>query len=321
MLPRFFAKQVIAQSKLLSMFSVFFSTMLFYACSNYDLTSTTSAYTKQRDDTFIRPSLKQMQKENRGELDRRNLDEYYDESGISRYFLSELPAWANSSVIVGCRRANTLRFLDYALMMKSYRMEYKALVEFQYLFNRDYLLKKSSLNSNYLLLKDEEQLFHDVSDKINSNLEIPFKMPAYKVVNIVWIDFLAAKLGDNNDLQRVLQNSELDSGPIVLLSMCMVGNEIQKIMVDNKLDDKGMQVIPFEMFSFFDREGKLKNDFYLDLNDFISEGQTVNFYTYNGSIPELNITGRFNIKKITLLHSKNIEISNTQIKNTQKQGE
>ena len=52
-----------------------------------------------------------------GELKRRNLDEYYVGSGVVRYFLADVPLWANFSSIANCHRKTPKRFFN----MKSVR--------------------------------------------------------------------------------------------------------------------------------------------------------------------------------------------------------
>ena len=89
-------------------------------------------------------------KENGG-LERRRLDSYFQSTGTTRYFLTDLPNWANFSTSGKCFRTPTIRFLDLQKLRESFSLSYEQAVQFQILFNKLYLDRKEETNTDYLL--------------------------------------------------------------------------------------------------------------------------------------------------------------------------
>ena len=55
-------------------------------------------------------------------LKSRDIEQYYTSSGIEKYFLSDIPEWANFSQSAGCFRTKGIRYFDVNALMKSYSM-------------------------------------------------------------------------------------------------------------------------------------------------------------------------------------------------------
>lgn len=120
-------------------------------------------------------------------LQRRNMNEYFLTSGVVRYFLSDIPSWANFSIEGQCFRKGSVRHLNLSELRNSFSFNYQQAIQFQYMFNRDYHKLKKEHQAKQLFFKDEEKLFYDVSDKIRSGFQA-FKKPTFNRIHLIWID-------------------------------------------------------------------------------------------------------------------------------------
>ncbi|OFZ49139.1 MAG: hypothetical protein A2381_16200 [Bdellovibrionales bacterium RIFOXYB1_FULL_37_110] len=230
-----------------------------------------------------------------GEL-KKNLDQYYQSSGVVHYFLSELPDWANYSETGKCVRSIRVKYVHMKNMMESFNLEYNQLIHFQYQFNKDYQMLSQFYENKNLFLKNEESLFYDVLDKIKSGI-YAFHKPKFERVNLIWIDPLLNSDDFNRQLEKVFARPEMLLGHPVVISMCKDHYAITEVLKKTKLDKYDVRIIPAEMFSIFLEDGKRDFSFSVNLKGMFSAEQKIYLYTPMKVAPK-EIIGNFKLEPL-----------------------
>lgn len=213
-------------------------------------------------------------------VNRRNLEEYYVESGIVSYFLPILPQWANYSLEGSCRRARSMRYLDFEKMKSSFGFTYDQLIQFQLLYNSRVWSSLALSNIDFIPFKDGERFFFEVSDNIHAG-NFLFKTPKFNRIHIIWIDDLINSPAKIKALKAKLDKGEMTKGFPVFASLCLARVDMQNIIRKNGLDRGNYELLTYEMFTLYDQ----------------------NFTT--GLEPSINVDAFFGKKKI-YFYGKNI---------------
>jgi hypothetical protein len=227
-------------------------------------------------------------------LERRNLDEYFIGSGVVRYFLPDLPDWANYSQTASCKRQESIRYLHFNRLKKSFAMNYNSSVQLQYMFNREYKKLTDLHKVKYLPLKDEEKLFYDISDKINANI-YPFRIPKFKRLHMIWIDPFLRMRDGNSELKKIMSKSSMSKGHPIFVSMCLNSNEILSMITKNKLSGN-IRIIPHEMFSAFSVDGVMNTSLQLNFSEIIPKDKSIYLFLPKKETPK-EFIGKFKIKR------------------------
>ena len=242
---------------------------------------------------FLFSCAHQQENKDDGEMKRREMSDYYSGTGIVRYFLPNIPAWANTSHSGKCHRKESIVLLDYEKLRRSYFLNYEQAVQFQLLFNRDLRRVMSAHQVNYLTFKKEEEIFYETSDRIQSNFKV-FKEPKLKTVNIIWIDHA---LGDVKVLKRLnslFKKKVMDEGHPIFLSMCLRREELIDFVRKNHLPRSG-RYISYEMFSPFQSNNEKSYGHVLEVDQLFGKNYKLYFYS-NTEIP-FEVKGKVTLKK------------------------
>lgn len=219
-------------------------------------------------------------------LQSRNVDQFYTSTGVAKYFLSDIPDWANFSQSAGCFRAKGIRYFDIDALMKSYSLKYAEGVQVQATFNEEYLELKKNQKS-LLTLKDEEVLFFKASEKVNSKINF-FDPPTFRQVHLVWLDEALKGKKEESLLRNFLQSSAMDSGFPVLVSACLTKSEIEMMF-----PNQSMKIISAEMFSIFDEDGNKKPKFHINIDSFFKPEQKIILYVQKTRKTVEEILGKY----------------------------
>ena len=219
-------------------------------------------------------------------LKSRNVDQFYTSTGVARYFLSDIPDWANFSQSAGCFRAKGIRYFDVDALMKSYSLKYSEAIQIQGTFNEEYLAIKKD-QKTVLTLKDEEVLFFKASDKVNSKINF-FDAPTFKQIHLVWLDEVLKGKKEEDRLRNFLQSSAMDTGFPVLVSACLTKSEIEA-----KFPGQSIKAISAEMFSIYDEAGSKKPNFHININSFFKPEQKIIFYMQESKKSVEEVRGKY----------------------------
>lgn len=224
-------------------------------------------------------------------FEHRQKDAYYQNSGVIQYFLSELPAWANTYPDGGCHRDVSIRYFNMKSLRESYRYTYSDSLQFQYLYNQLSFEKAKGSSHSELRPQDEELIFFETSNRIQSGF-YPFKKPDFERVSLIWIDPL---LGEGKILAALLNRSDVMQGHPVLISNCLSSEEIAAWLAKNKIENANFRVIPSEMFTAYDSESKLMASLQIDVEKLFNQNQKIFFFVPKSKNPE-SIQGKFTYK-------------------------
>lgn len=218
-------------------------------------------------------------------IKRRDVTRYYQSSGIEKYFLTDIPEWLNFSKTARCERTGSIKFVDLPRIMNSFHMSYTDAIQFQYLLNKEREDKKRFYKSEYLLLKDEEIIFYDVSDKVQNGI-YAFKTPKFNRVNIVWIDSFLNSVERINELIKLMESKEMSLGHPLFISMCLDHSRLKLFIKELKLVNVNILEIPFDLFSIYDSKKDKNFNFAIELDKLFRADQELHLYLPSENIPE-----------------------------------
>lgn len=218
----------------------------------------------------------------------RPMEQYYSSTGVEKYFLSDIPDWANFSQSAGCFRTKGIRYFDLNALMKSYSMKYAEALQLQATFNEEYLSLKQKPNVTFSL-KEEEVLFFKASDKVNNKI-VFFEAPAFKQVHLIWMDEALLGKKQEDKLKQFLNSSVHDNGVPVLISACLT-----KPQIEAKFPNMAIKIISAEMFSVYDLEGAQKPGLHIHLSSFFRNDQRIIFYSQESKKAVEDIKGSYKL--------------------------
>ncbi len=216
----------------------------------------------------------------------RSVDQFYTSTGVAKYFLSDIPDWANFSQSAGCFRTKGIRYFDVDALMKSFSLKYPDAIQIQATFNEEFLQIKKDAKVN-LTLKDEEILFFKSSDKVNSKITF-FDAPTFKQIHLIWLDEALKGEKEEERLKNFLNSSTHDAGFPVLVSACLTKDEIEA-----KFPGLSIKAISAEMFSIYDEEGNRKPNMHINIDPFFKPDQKIIFYMQETKKTVDDIRGKY----------------------------
>lgn len=220
----------------------------------------------------------------------RGVEEYYVSTGVERYFLSDIPEWANFSQAAGCFRTKGLRYFDISALMSSYALTYFEAIQLQALFNEEFSILKSGQKRQSLTLKEEENLFFKASERVSSKIYYT-DMPTYKRIHLIWVDEVIGDKNKENKLATFLQSSVHNEGVPVLISSCLDRSEIEKMF-----PDKNHKILSAELYSIYDAAGTKKPSLHIDLKNFFKADQKLIFYNQGSRKEIMDILGNYKVQ-------------------------
>ena len=222
-------------------------------------------------------------------LQPRSIEDYYVTTGVEKYFLTDLPSWANFDQKASCFRTTTIRYFDIEALMKSYGLSYNKALQVQSSYNEEFNQFRKTEAKHQITLKEEELLFYKVSEKVTSKI-VFFDPPTFKRVNLVWLDETLGDIKKIKKLKAFLNSKTMENGVPVLVSFCLTKEEIE-----NQFPDLSLKMITAELFSVYDSKGVRTPGFKIDLDQFFSKDQQLNFYTQKNLVPTDEVKGTYKL--------------------------
>lgn len=207
------------------------------------------------------------------EFKSRTIENYYQSSGVEKYFLSDIPTWANFSEVGKCFKKQSTRYFDIELLMKSFDITFPQAVQIQAVFNDDYNRLYSGLTSKTIPLSDEQILFFKASEKVNGKIKF-FESPTFNKINLIWIDSMLQSPEEEKKLRAFIKSPVNDQGFPVLVSVCMSRFELEL-----KFPDYNYKSITNEMLSVYNPDGTKSPRFNFQFKEFFKPEQILNFYS------------------------------------------
>lgn len=219
----------------------------------------------------------------------RTVEDYYETTGVEKYFLTDIPSWANFDQAAGCYRPTGIRYFNIDALMKSYGLTYAKALQVQASYNEELSQFKNVGGKLVVNLKEEELLFYKVSEKVSSKI-IFFDAPTFKRINIVWLDEIIGDTKKEKKLKSFLHSSVMDEGVPVIISFCLTREEVEK-----RFPDINTKMITAEMLSVFGSDGVKAPRFQIDLTQFFTSTQKLYFYSQKSVLGYDQMKGLFKI--------------------------
>lgn len=204
-----------------------------------------------------------------GGMKSRTIEDYYVSTGVEKYFLTDIPAWANFDQRAGCFKSTTIRYFNIEALMKSYGLNYNQALQVQASFNEEFSQFKKNDPRYSVTLKEEELLFYKVSEKISSKMTF-FDPPTFKKIHLILLDEVLGDVKKENKLRDFLNSGTMVDGVPVLVSLCLTRDEVEK-----RFPDLNTKMITAELFSVFDSSGNKSAGFKFELDQFFMPEQKV----------------------------------------------
>lgn len=218
------------------------------------------------------------------------MDNVYISNGVEQYFLGNLPHWVNYSCWGKCKRKESIRYMNYQIIHKSYGLDYTQIVHMQHMWNRKVYAFRKSAGQDSLPLKDESFIFNNIYAQVQGG-SYDFMAPKFKNISLVWID---PYLKNTKKLKKIIQSDKVLAGYPVLVSHCLSSYEIEALVQELKLEDLGIKSLPAEMFSLYEKEFETGYEFGLNVDEIL---KNKNITLFGKSNPQ-TIKGFNQFKKV-----------------------
>lgn len=198
---------------------------------------------------------------------------------FEKYFLPDLPSWANFSTVGKCQRKHQIRYLDFKQLSRSYSLNYEQSIQFQLMVNKKFLSFTQSTGKG-IRLKDESYIFYNSYNQVKGGAK-EFKSPNYNRIHVIWIDPILNDNGKIRALRNKLNSSAMESGYPMFMSMCLADYELEAFIEDNKFKDFSVMKISQELFNLYDTDMN-KNYSYQIYLDKLLENKEIYLFTPDG---------------------------------------
>ena len=219
-----------------------------------------------------------------------NVDQYYRESGVLKYFLPNLPSWANVSRAYSCKRNGNIQFFNLQNINSSFNLDYFQIIQMQYLYNVK-LNNKENIAGRKASPTAEEKLFFQSLDSIVAGNYL-FKVPSFKRVNLILVDSYKE---DFRGLVKLMNSRDMFEGRPVFYSQCLRRNQLINLLKKHSVPINGARFLSYEMMTPFDAKMNLTGIEEINFSKIFDKNQSIYLYTL-GNKPQ-NMKGKFILKK------------------------
>jgi len=226
-------------------------------------------------------------------LKRRRVEEYFVSSGVQRYFLPEIPYWANFSEQARCRRKTSIKYFNMDSLRSSLHLDYEQSIQLQLMYNDEVQRIKTDKQIAHIPLENEEEIFYQVSDRIQAGIRV-FRRPKFKRVNVVWVDPFVDNI---KGLQVVMQRPDMYQGHPIFMSLCMTFREMSQWMVNHGFDQQNIRKMPYELLTPYSVSGELDTLYHLNFDELL-KNKKVYIYVKKDWVTPTHLEGKFKIVKL-----------------------
>ena len=226
-------------------------------------------------------------------LKRRKVEEYFVSTGVVRYFLPEIPYWANFSEAAECRREESIKYLDLKMVRGSLSLSYEEAIQLQLMLNTMIFDLKKEKHISHIPFKEEEALFFKASDRVQAGIRT-FRVPTFKRIHLIWID---PYLKNTRGLKSLMGRADLAKGHPVFVSLCLTHSSFEKWVANNGFQNKNIRLLSYEMLSPYNLEGELDTKYHIFVNEIFGADKSTYLYTPKSRpVPQV-LEGNFKVIK------------------------
>ncbi len=226
-------------------------------------------------------------------LKRRKVEEYFVSSGVVRYFLPEIPYWANFSSVAGCRRKKSIKYLDLKMVRGSLSLEYEEAIQLQLMLNTMIFDLKKEQHIAHIPFKEEERLFFKASDRIQAGIR-DFRAPTFKRIHLIWVDPFLEK---TQTLKNLMARKSVGLGHPVFVSLCLTRRSFEDWMKKHGFQNRNIRLLSYEMLSPYNLDGELDTKYHIFVDEIFGKNKQIYLYTPKGRSEPHVLEGSFKIIK------------------------
>ena len=228
-----------------------------------------------------------------------DINTFHIASSSNRYFLPNIPNWANFTGQGQCRRKDNIHFLHYGHLNKSYSLDLQSLTKFQVLFNQKYREKREKIRDKPLSPQWEEKIFFQSKDEISLGIRPFFIPPTENTIplHLLWIDPAFHDPLYKKFLKKTINSLEFFKGYPTLLSECLNQKDMEEFIQTITEKNARFFFISAGMFSPFNRNFQWGKEFQLFLEPFIEDKKII-LYTTDKNLKPHALKTPFQVKVI-----------------------
>lgn len=226
-------------------------------------------------------------------IERRRVEEYFVSSGVERYFLPEIPNWANFSEDARCRRKTSIKFFNMEFLRASLNLSYEESIQLQLMFNDEVQKVKAEKNIIHIPFENEEEIFYQVNERIQAGIRA-FRKPTFKRVNIIWIDPYFNNIAS---LRSLMKRSEMYKGHPIFVSLCLTSKEMGIWMKKNSFDNQNIRKISYELLTPYTVKGKLDTTYHMNFDELLRH-KKIYFYIKKGWNKPALFDGHYKLRRL-----------------------
>jgi hypothetical protein len=203
-------------------------------------------------------------------------DAPYQTSGIEKYFLPELPAWANHSASGQCFKKHSFHYMDFNKLGTIFDLKYPELVELQAQYNERLEAYFRSTAVRFVKPVEEAAFFSNTLENVRGGVKM-FKLPpTANKVDIIWLDRYIA-LNQVNELKKMNEMGRFDERLPVLFTSCLSKEDLNQWLIENNLDQVGFYSLTAEWLSPYGADLQLRPGLHLEIKKLMGKSVNVRF--------------------------------------------
>lgn len=181
---------------------------------------------------------------------KKNIDDVtYQTSGVEKYFLAELPAWANFSQVGSCFKSSSFTYLDLPKVSGAFGLSYYEMLELQAQYNERIENYFRSTTARFLKPVEQAGIFSNTLEQVKGGVR-QLRLPDARQVDLIWLDSFIQnnKMGE---LQKMVKEGKFYERLPVVVSTCLSRQELDKWVTESNFDQVGFYLISAEWFTPF----------------------------------------------------------------------
>jgi hypothetical protein len=191
-----------------------------------------------------------------GEVKKNMNDVTYQTSGVEKYFLAELPAWANFSETGSCFKSSSFTYLDLPKVSGAFGLSYLEMLELQAQYNDRVETYFRSTTARFLKPVEQAGIFSNTLEQVKGGVR-QLRLPDAREVDLIWLDSFIQK-NKMNELKKMAKEGKFFDRLPVVVSTCLSRQEMEKWVSESNFDQLGFYLISAEWFTPYDIQMKLE---------------------------------------------------------------
>lgn len=201
----------------------------------------------------------------------------YQTSGVEKYFLPELPNWANFSAAGACFKKNSIHYMDFEKLKDAYQLTYQQTIELQAQYNEKLEDYFKSASSKFLKPIEEASFFSNTLEQVRGGVR-RLKLPSVNHVEVVWLESFI--MNDQiEEIKKQAKAGRFDNKLPILFSSCHSHQSLTEWLSENGLEEVGFYLLTSEWLSPFSSQGEKLAGLKINLPELLGKQIKYSIYT------------------------------------------